>query len=299
MTQRVSSAVKLQTKEQIETVVNNFAKVRHFNKVELLWEGKPNFGAADIAKYSELYNRQISKISKFSDNYMVYILSNVSENASSKMLKKYNKDIKIKNLNQRKEIVVVMDQDKVDKQNFLALLGVFPKFKDIIDEQLNIIEISEEYAEQLDKKNLYAKNRWFDITTEKKDCLVTIMVTNQMTNVLKGIVGETNLLPCSYRIISMVSMYNLLGSKNKVMGSFTKDYEVCEYDPIYNGGNYAEIKDSDIASKILNAMPGDLIICKLLMIENQPYYEFAIRKVTATTFDGENSLDSSGLCIAY
>jgi hypothetical protein len=35
------------------------------------------------------------------------------------------------------------------------------------------------------------------------------------------------------------------------------------------------------------------------MIENQPYYEFAIRKVTATTFDGENSLDSSGLCIAY
>ena len=125
------------------------------------------------------------------------------------------------------------------------------------------------------------------------------MPTNQTTTILKSIIGETNLLPCSYRIISMVNMYNLLGSKSRTMGYYTRDYELCEGDELYNSGDYAIIKDSDIAARILNAFPGDLIICKILLNETCPYYEYAVRRVVATTYGGEEASDSNGLHVAY
>lgn len=299
MTQKVSSSLRITNREQIETIIKNFATVRHFAKYEKIFEGKPSFSQEKMTELNEKYNMHLIKISKFAENYIIYKLYNVQENDSVKDLKEINKEVKIKNLNNREEVVIVIDNDKFDRQNFMAILGLLPYFYDIIDKQLHFTDIDENYAKQIDDKTLYGQYRLFEKTTLDKRCLVTIITTNQMTNVLKSIIGETNLLPCSYRIISLISLYNLLGSKTRVIGGFTKDYELLEYQPIYNGGEYQKIKDSDIIAQILNANVGDLIVCKVLLFETQPYYEYAIRQVVATSFDGEDNLDSNGLHIAY
>ena len=297
--QIVSTKVKIGTREQIETVVSNFAKARHFTKVDKIFEGKPSFGEADIKLLNDKYNMHVQKISKFAENYIIYKLSKVEENESVAELRLYNEKIKIKNLNDREEIVIVVDTDVFDKLHYNAIIGLFQHFADIIDKQLKIINMDEDYVANLEKMNNDAKYRSFNITTQKKDCLITIMSTNQASTVFKTHFN-INILPASYRLISMVDMYPILGSKSKVMGKKTKNYELCEFENLYNGGSWADVYDSDITVKILNGIPGDLIICQGLFsdVSGSPHYEYMIGEIKESPIDQE-IIQDSGLKIAY
>lgn len=297
--QIVSTKVRLRTREQIETVISNFAKARHFTKIEKIFEGKPSFGEADLKVLNEKYNMHVQKISKFAENYIIYKLSGVVENDSVAELRMYNSQIKIKNLNDREEIVIVVDTDVFDKLHYNAIIGLFPHFADIIDKQLKLINMDKDYITNLEKMNVDAKFRSFDITTEKKDCLITIMATNQASTVFKTHFN-INILPASYRLISMVDMYPILGSKSRIMGKKTKNYELCEFENLYNGGSWADVYDSDITVKILNGIPGDLIICQGLFsdVGGSPHYEYMIGEIKESPVDQE-IIQDSGLKIAY
>ncbi len=299
MTQIESSKVILRNLEQAETIINNLAKVRHFKKVELLFAGKPSFSQENLQLLKTKYNIDAPKITKLASEYRIYKLSEVEENESCKMLRKFNSNIQIKNLQDREEIVIYIDQDHYDKYFFLALIGLYPKFGDIINKQCGYKAMTEEEIKYVEKHYNGAKHRYFDSITETRDCLVSIITRNQSTVASRTNLDTSNLLPCSYRIMSGVELYPLLGSTERVMGSFTKDYELCKFEKPSNGRGWSKILDTDIVTKIMNGVPGDLINCKILLSESKScYYEYAIREVIKGATESD-IMTTSGLHLRY
>ena len=113
MTQILSSTNKL-IPEQVETCINNFAKVRHFTKVEKIFDGKPSFSVENIAEIKKL-GLEPYKITKFANNYTIYKFSEVKPSESINFIKQYNQNAKFKNLNERVEVAIVVDTDKIEK----------------------------------------------------------------------------------------------------------------------------------------------------------------------------------------
>lgn len=321
MTQIQSSSIKISL-DQAEVVVNNLATVRHFTKVEKLFKGLPSFSEESMKKLESL-GINAGKITKFADNYVIYRLSEPKENASSRALRQYNKSIKIKNLNDRVEFVIVVDSDKFDKQHYLAIIALYPIIHDELAKQLNlknkkfvaprpedIAETREADAAETPEKETQDKkadssdelkggstlNRNFELRSDSDECLVTIAPTNKLpASIIKHF--DANILPCTYRIVSAQAMYYLLGSTTRVMGSYCWDYELCEYEQLYNKREYGIIQDSDIVTKILNGRQGDLIVCKAIRTEGTPYAEFEIRQVCSMLNEGEESVDTSGVYV--
>ena len=64
-----------------------------------------------------------------------------------------------------------------------------------------------------------------------------------------------------------------------------KDYEVLEYEKLYNGCNYSYIYDDEHLVKLLNANPGDLIVAVQVLNEGRPYLEFVIKEVKTRNND--------------
>ena len=286
MTQIQSSSIKI-TLDQAEIVIENLAKVRHFTKVEKLFKGLPSFSEESVKKLEEL-GINVGKITKFADNYVIYKLSEPKENNSVKNLRQYNKNIKIKNLNNRIEFVIVLDTDKFDKQHYLAIIELYPIIHNELAKQLNI--------NRNDLKGGSTLNRNFELKSNSDECLVTIAPTNKLPqSIIKHF--DANILPCTYRIVSAQAMYYLLGSTSRIMGSYCWDYELCEYEQLYNKKKYGVIQDSDIVTKILNGRQGDLIICKCVRTEGTPYAEYEIRQICSTLNDGEESVDTSGVYV--
>lgn len=286
MTQIQSSSIKINL-DQAEIVINNLAKVRHFTQIDKIFKGLPSF-SEDSMKKLETLGISVGKITKFADNYVIYKLSKPAENESSKKLRDYNKNIKIKNLNDRVEFVIVLDADKFDKQHYLAIIALYPIIHDGLAKQLNI-----------NTKNLKGGstlNRNFELKSDSDECLVTICPTNKLPqSIIKHF--DANILPCTYRIVSAQAMYYLLGSRSQIIGSYCRDYELCEYEQLYNKREYGIVQDSDIITKILNGRQGDLIICRCLRTEGTPYEEYEIRCVSSSLNDGEESVDTSGVYV--
>lgn len=286
MSQILSSTIKL-NREQIETTVNNLARCRHFTKVEKIFEGSPKFTKEVLNELQEL-GIEATKITKFADNYIIYKFSNVKEFDSTKDLKKINKNIKIKNLNERTEFVFVVDCDKFDKQFYLALISLYPLIhKDLMK------NIEKEKIKGGSEKPS-TKDRTFNFKFESDDCYVSICPSNYITTSISKHFDNT-ILPCTYRIFSLCEIYPLIGSKNELFG-FTKDFELAEYEELYNKMDYQYIMDNDPMVKILNARSGDLIIYKQILYDSVPYYEYAIRQVHQCLNNSE-SVDISGLYI--
>lgn len=259
MSQVLSSSIQL-TKEQIQTTINNLAKIRHFEKIEVIFEGKPSYSDSSLQKLKQLGIEPL-KITKFADNYIIYKFSQVKPNKSVEELQMYNKGIKIKNLDERVEFAIVVESNKFDKQNYLAIQALYPLiYEDIKD---------------------------------KSGCYVSICPSNLITSAISKHFVDT-ILPCNYRMFSLCSVYPLIGSKSSMFCGFIKDYELCEYKDLYNGAKYQTVYDNEPIVKILNAMNGDLIVVKALRNEKRPYWEYSIAQVKQCLNDAD-SIDISGL----
>ena len=266
MSQILSASLKLNDL-QTNIVINNLAAIRHLTKIEKIFEGKPNYSQEQIEKLKqELKNEEFVKVTKFANKYTIYVLSDPKPAIYTKELQRYNKNVKILNLNTRQEILIVVDADKFDKQHYLAILSLWITIKPYVDQNSN-------------------------------DCLVSIVSTNIITQAITKHFINTTILPCNYRLFSLCEIYPLIGSKNSLWCGSSRDFELLEYEPLYNKNEYQIIYDDDPVVKIMNAKNNDLIICKQTYFETSPYTEFSIRQVKAKLNDTE-SLDISGLHIA-
>ena len=246
MTQILSSTLRL-TPEQVETTIQNLAKCRHFTIVERLTkdECKPSYSEENVRKMKAL-GQEVNKITKFADNYIIYKFSKPEKNESVEELLKYNKDAKIKGLDRDVvNFVIVIDEDKFDKQFMLACSAFWP---------------------------LIVEN------TNKNEKPEVIVCPNNLITTAISKHFNVELFPIKCSIFSLCDVYPLIGSKNQMFG-FTKNYEVIEYEPLYNKLDYAVVMDNDPVVKILGAKAGDLIVCQHLLFETSPYWEYTIRRV--------------------
>ena len=93
-----------------------------------------------------------------------------------------------------------------------------------------------------------------------------------------------NFIPCKYQLFSLYDVaYPLIGSKTTLWCGFVYDYQVIEYEKLYNGKNYSIITNNDPVVKLLNADDNDLIIAIQVLTETwRPYSEFIIKQVKPT-----------------
>ena len=305
MTQILSSTNKL-TAAQTETCINNFAKIRHFTKVEKIFDGKPSFSTENIAEIKKL-GLEPYKITKFANNYTIYKFSEVKPSESVEFIKQYNKNAKFKNLDERIEIVIVVDTDKIDKQNYLALQALYPTIhKELIknkaykmlyggsdsdtsknkDENENEIEAANKENENDQPEN--DPNYYIQYYKYiSGPCFVTVMTTNHIEPAMLRHF-HTRFLPCNYRVMSLYDdLYPLIGSKSKLWYGCLDNYEVIEHEDLYNGYQYSYIYDDEHLAKLLNANPGDLIVATQVLFEGRPYLEFVVKEVKTRNIDAE------------
>lgn len=250
MTQILGSVNKL-TQEQIETCIKNLAAIRHFKQIEKIFEGKPSYDKTSMDKMAKL-NLSLDKVTKFADNYIIYRFSKVEKSSPIiDLLKECNENIKIKNLDERVEFIIVVDSNKIDKQNYFALLALYPLIHDQI----------------------------------KNDgrSYVTICPSNHIEPAMRKHFNF-NFIPCKYQLFSLYDVaYPLIGSKTTLWCGFVYDYQVIEYEKLYNGKNYSIITNNDPVVKLLNADDNDLIIAIQVLTETwRPYSEFIIKQVKPT-----------------
>lgn len=288
MTQILSSRDKVSS-AQTETCINNFAKIRHFTKVEKIFDGKPSFSAENIAEIKKL-GLEPYKITKFANNYTIYKFSNVKSSESVDFIKRYNNNAKFKNLNERIEIVVVVDTDKIDKQNYLALQALYPIIhKELIkNSDYKMLYGGSENENEEEKPEDEESSENYYIQYYKYisgPCYVTIMTTNHIEPAMVRHF-HTRFLPCNYRVMSLYDdLYPLIGSKSKLWYGCVNNYEVIEHEDLYNGCQYSYIYDDEHLVKLLNANPGDLIVATQVLFEGRPYLEFVIKEVKTRNVD--------------
>jgi len=283
MTQILSSSNKL-TPKQCEICINNFAKIRHFTKVEKIFEGKPSFASDNIERIKSL-GLEPYKITKFANNYKIYRLSDVKSNETIELIKKYNADAQFKNLKDRIEFIIVVDTDKIDKQHYLALQALYPMIhQDLLtNKDYKMIGGLDENNEDESDDNYYIQYYKY----MNGPCYVSIMTTNHIEAAMVKHF-HTRFLPCNYRIFSMYDdLYPLIGSRSQLWYGSVSNYEVLKYEKLYNGYNYSIIFDDDKIVKLLNANSGDIIIATHILNEGRPYFEFTLREVKAHTIDDD------------
>lgn len=249
--------------EQIETTIRNLAKARHLTKVEKIWEGKASF-TNEAKQTIQEFGIHYTKVNKSAESYSIWKLTKPEDPKKSEVIK-YNPTLKLHNYEDRIELVVVIQDSKFDKQQFLALPLIYNKIYPEIESC---------------------------VKTHPENCYLNICTTYKIADKLATHLDE-QILPINYRIISLVDLYPLIGSKTRSY-SFTKNYEVCDYQPYYDGKQYMIIMDSDPMVKILNAFEGDVICCQILINDTCPYYEWQFRRVKSTISDN-NLIDVSGL----
>ena len=131
---QIFSSSDVLTDVQLIYCVKNFAAARHFTKVEKIFEGKGNYSENNINKLKNIgIDPEI--VTRFPIRYMIYKLSNVEKSKSCETLEKFNSNIKIKNINERTEFLIIIDNNRFDKQNFLALLSLYPIIHEMLSKQ--------------------------------------------------------------------------------------------------------------------------------------------------------------------
>lgn len=247
--------------EQIETCVKNLAKIRHFKKVEKIYDGDASYKESVVNELKKL-NIKYNKITKFADRYIIYKFSNVEKNSPSvNLIKEHNPDAKICNLEDRIEFVIVVDSDKIDRQNYMAIESLYPLIHNDLMKNKNF-----KFSPDSDK---------FD----DSEYYVTICPSNHIEEAMKKHFN-IKFIPCNYKFFSLYDVaYPLIGSKSSLWCGFVFGYETIKYEKLYNNYKYAVIYNYDPVVKLLNAKDNDLIIAMQTMIEGRPYIEFVIKQI--------------------
>jgi len=294
MTQVLSSSNKLNS-DQVKTCIANFAKIRHFTKVEQIFNGKPSFSAENIEAIKKL-GLEPYKITKFANNYTIYKFSDVKPSDSIEFIKKYNTQAKFKNLNERTEIVIVVDTDKIDKQNYLALQALYPIIhKELIkNSDYKMLYGGDDFAKENPETQNDAQDEYY-IQYYKYisgPCYVSIMTTNHIEPAMLRHF-HTRFLPCNYRVMSLYDdLYPLIGSKSQLWYGCVNSYEVIEHEDLYSSAQYSYIYDDEHLVKLLNANPGDLIVAVQVLNEGRPYLEFVVKEVKTRNVDADDEDES-------
>lgn len=228
--------------DQVQRTLTNLFKIRHYDKVEVVYEGRP----------SKVRNCPTGiKIASPADHYKAYLCTKLdkpvktdNENNDSNFIdlyQKYNPDLKFKNLKPRKDIVIVIDGPSYDKSYILA------------------IHLFKEH---------YLKHNPDSIEVITTNRLIKI----GDISVLDEVIGQ------KINVFSLFDVYPLIGSPNALYG-MAFGYEVAEYEKLFNKCDYKLVHVSDPTVKILNAKPGDLILAIRSCFESSAYLEVTIRRV--------------------
>ncbi len=231
-----SQEIRCLNKEQIQSTMDNMFKLRKLDTQEKIFEGKPSFSK----KLMEEHN--LEHYTKFADNYIVW--------------KGTRKDGSV-------EIFVTIETDHFDKQNILAVSGLYHMF------------------------SKYVVNK----TRPNISLCPAFVVTDSMFNHI-----SKNTIPCTFRFFSLCEVYPMIGSRTR-MFKLTYDYELAEYTKPYNNKEYTTINSRDPMVKALNGLPGELLICKRIIYDVTAYSEYQIRLITST-IENPDIIDPSGICYA-
>lgn len=232
------------TKDQIKTVLTNLWKIRRLKFEEKIFEGKPSFSKDIVDKYG------YKSYTKFADNYRILRCKSLEDNHN--------------------ELFILVETDKYDKQNLLAISG----FEHIIANYL--------------EESLYHPRPTINL------CLCFV-ITKAMKKHIPPEIFNAN---CFVRIFSLCSLYPLIGSKTVQYSGLTYDYEILdkvvvdtigrEVPHAYNDKEFSVVYADDPITIILNAVEGELICYKRIIHDTAVYSEYQIRRVVnkVTTLQG-------------
>lgn len=125
----------------------------------------------------------------------------------------------------------------------------------------------------------------------------TILPAFTVSESLKSHYKRDILPDCNYRIFSLTELYPMIGSKTD-MFKLTYNYERYSYTPCFNGKEYVKIYDSDPMVKMLNAMPGDLVVCSAVSSDDSIFGQTFIRQVEPS-IPNIHRIHPSGVCYRY
>lgn len=105
----------------------------------------------------------------------------------------------------------------------------------------------------------------------------------------------SNLIKYPFRFVKITDLHPIIGSKN-LLPAHIKSYELLNTkEKAFNNKDFPVILDSDPVVKILNALPGELIRCHEIIVDNwKPYTQYKIRRVVSTK-SSIKDLPNSGL----
>lgn len=227
--------IRCLTKEQIETTMTNLFKLRKLSKPEKIFEGKPSFSKQIMDQYN------LEHYTKFADNYIIWHGTHSDSDVH--------------------EIYVTLESDHFDKQNILAIIGLYHKF--------------DKYVINHNRPNIFI-------------CPAYVVTETMFTHISK------NTLPCDFRFFSLCEIYPMLGSRTQTC-KLTYDYELHPYSPTYNKKEYARIYSKDPMVKALNGLPGELIVCKRIIYDATAYSEYQVKQICSTV-ENPDLIDPSGIC---
>lgn len=164
---------------------------------------------------------------------------------------------------------IIFEANKFDKYNFNACIWFYHLF----EEELNK---DDKYKNELRPRVFICPNH---------------VITSSMINHLPD-----DILPCTYRVISLCDIYPLIGSSTSLYG-LAYDYKIANVDKkAYNNRNYPSLSDSDPVVKVLNAIPGDIIQYKRILFDASPFNEYYFREVKSVTYNYDDNVHN---CIFY
>lgn len=129
-------------------------------------------------------------------------------------------------------------------------------------------------------------------TPERPKIYLCSAFTISKTN-LKSL--SMDILSVPFRFILIPSIHPLTGSKS-LLQAHIMSYELLKTkDVAFNGKDFPLIMDSDPAVKLVNALPGELIRYKEVILDNgKPYTQYKIRRVVKTK-SSIKEISNSGL----
>lgn len=249
----LSSNSKL-SQEQVERTIDNLFLVRHYDEVDLVYDGRPSKSKNSDHK---------SKIGSIGNNYKIYVCrkkplkmtadssdskdyNDVVHNENIKHLIKYNPTLDFINTHERTDIIIVVDADKYDKSYITSVLLIIDEIMKYEPNDINII------------------------TTNR-------IVKLGPLDSLDETFSENNV---SYSVFSIFDIYPLIGSPTALYG-MAHGFELVSYQKLFNKCDYKLIHNSDPLVKIMNGHDGDLIIGTRVCFETSAYNEITIRKIVS------------------
>jgi len=231
------------TKEQIETVLQNWFEVFGFHECKKLKAMKhPVFDKSVRAEHG------VTPVTKFGKFYTLYRCERAKDD-------------------KKPMFFFVIEADRFDVLHLRACTAWWCEIKDEISDM------------------------------ERPQIYIVLAYT-----VSKQLISHTpiNILPCLFRIVSFSELYPRLGSKTAKFGLSYDVKLITDKSEIEVDRNLPLILESDVDAKIVNAMPGDIVSCKRIILEEFPYAEYYFREVKSVSVGSNtNTILPSGVCYGH